>query len=151
MNMKKYFALPIAALLCLLSLAGCKAGISSKLDADEFPKAQRIAAIDASGAERAVLETEADIDAFVEAVNIEDWHMEELPEGLQKGGAFILYQTETITAFMGDREAEIQEICTFQCYQDAPYLTVDVGIVDLSIHFSIPQETADYLQGILEG
>ena len=98
-----------------------------------------------------MLETEADIDAFVEAVNLEDWHMEELPEGLQKGGAFILYQTETITAFMGDREAEIQEICTFQCYQDAPYLTVDVGIVDLSIHFSIPQETVDYLQGILEG
>ena len=58
MNMKKYFALPIAALLCLLSLAGCKAGISSKFDADEFPKAQRIAAIDASGAERAVLEME---------------------------------------------------------------------------------------------
>ena len=120
--MKKYFALPIAALLCLLSLAGCKAGISSNIvkQANDALEAREIIKC-------------------------------KVLEGLQKGGAFILYQTETITAFMGDREAEIQEICTFQCYQDAPYLTVDVGIVDLSIHFSIPQETVDYLQGILEG
>lgn len=142
-----------AALLCLLLLAGCKAVTLSGtgFDAEEFSKAQRIVVTDASGAERAVLEREEDIDAFVEAVNVEGWHVKEIPEGLQKGGAFILYQTETVTAFMGEKEAEMQEICTFQCYQDAPYLTIDVGIADISIPFSIPQETADYFQGILEG
>lgn len=147
--MKKYFALPIAALLCLLSLAGCK--INSGFDPEDFSKAQKVVVIDASGKERAVLEDQAELDAFVEAICIEGWHVEALPEGLMKAGAFTLYQEETSTAFMGDREAEIQEICTLQCYQDAPYLTIDIDIAELSFPFSIPQETADYLQSFLEG
>lgn len=149
--MKKRFTFPAAALLCLLLLAGCKdtGRLSAGFDTDAFSKAQRIVVTDASGAERAVLEEEADIDAFVEALSVEGWHVKELPEGLQKGGAFTLFQTETVTALMDEQEAEVREICTFQCYQDAPYLTIEVDIADLSIPFSIPQETADYLQSLL--
>ena len=151
--MKKHTLPGGVILLCLLLLAGCRTlvpGVSTGFSGEDFSKAQKIVVTAADGTEKAVLAGEADIDAFVEAMNVEGWHMTDLPENLVQAGSFTLWQTETVTAFMGRDEAETVEICTFRCYQDEDYITIDTGLADISFTFSIPQTSADYLRGLLE-
>lgn len=134
----------LAALLCLLALAGCMAGAG--FDAGEISKAQRIVVADAGGTERAVLTEEADIDAFVEAMDVDHWRMAELPENLTRSGSFTLWQTETVTVLVGGEEPKALEICTFQCYEDGSYLTAETGLAGISLSFSIPRKAAEYLR-----
>lgn len=141
--MTRHLRVPLAALLCLLALAGCTAGAG--FDAGEFSKAQKIVVADAGGTERAVLTEEADIEAFVEAMDVARWRMAELPEGLTPSGSFTLWQTETVTVLVGEKEARALEICTFQCYEEGAYLTVDTGLAGIVLTLSIPQTAADYL------
>lgn len=148
--MKRRTLLGGVILLCLLLLAGCKTVVpGDHFDAGkDIAKAQKIVLHDAAGNEKGVLTGEAEIDAFVEAVNVEGWHMADLPEHLTPAGSFTLWQTETVTAFMDRDEAESVEICTFRCYQDGDCLTIEAGPVDIS--FTIPKASADYLRGLLE-
>lgn len=147
--MKKRILLPIAVLLCLLALAGCKTIVPGE-DFDvghDLSKAQKIVIHDAAGDEKAVLSTESEIDAFVEAMNVGGWKfIEEVPEGLTESGSFTLWQWETVTALIGESEAKENEICTFHIYEDGDYLTVEAWVIDMT--FSIPGETADYLRGL---
>ncbi len=139
----------IFLLLCLALLAGCKTITRADVtfDGDGFSKAQRIVVHDAAGNEKAVLEEEEDIEAFVDAVNVEGWTFAEPPEGLTEAGSITLWQTETVTALIGEKE--VNEICTFLIYREGDYLTIEVGPVDLP--FSIPRQTADYLRGLTAG
>ena len=138
-----------AILLCLLFLAGCRAGNISKFDVDDFSKAQKIVVHDAAGAEKAVLTSESDIDGFVDAMDVESWRLAEKPGGLTGAGSFTLWQEGTAAARAEGKEPEMWEICTFQCYEGAGYLTIDTGLADIDITFSIPQSAADYLQSLL--
>ena len=147
--MKKRLLLPIAVLLCLLSLAGCKTIVlGENFDVgNDLSKAQKIVIHDAAGDEKAVLSTESEIDAFVEAMNVGGWKfIEEVPEGLTEAGSFTLWQRETVTALIGESEAKENEICTFHIYEGGDYLTVEAWVIDMT--FSIPGETADYLRGL---
>ena len=146
--MKKRVLLPIAALLCLALLAGCKMVTQTNIDFDtnSFTKAQEIVVYDASGNEKAVLTEKEDIDAFVEAVSVDGWKFRELPEGLTEAGSFTLWQTETITALIGEKEAKVNEICTFRIYEDGDYLTIEAMLVD--VPFAISHETAEYLRSM---
>ena len=139
-------------LLCLLFLAGCKTldRMDATFDADALSKAQKIVVYDAAGNEKAVLTEKEDIDAFVEALNVANtgrWKFQELPEGLTEAGGFTLYQVETLTALVGQKEAKINEICTFRIYENGDYLTIETGVMDFS--FSVPHETADYLRDLV--
>ena len=139
-------------LICILLLAGCR---SVSIGGDfspgkEISKAQRIVAADAGGTETGVLETGEEIDAFVEAVNVEGWRLADLPEGLTRAGSFTLWQTETVTALLGQKEAEAKEICTFLIYQDGDYLTIETGFTNISITFSIPEDAAGYLRSLVQ-
>ena len=138
-------------LLCLLFLAGCRMVTRTNIDfdADSLSKAQKIVVCDASGNEKAVLTEKEDIDAFVNAVNAANvgrWKFQELPEGLTEAGSFTLWQVETVTALVGEKEAKTNEICTFRIYEDGNYLTIETILIDLS--FSIPESTAVYLRGL---
>lgn len=144
--MKKRILLPLAALLAVALLSGCRFLTRTNIDfdADSISKAQKIIVADAAGNEKAVLTEEADIDAFVEAVNVGGWRFAELPEGLTQAGSFALWQEETVTALTGEGERKENQICTFRIYEDGDYLTIETGLMDLS--FSIPRETAEYLR-----
>lgn len=147
--MKKRLLLPIAVLLCLAMLSGCKFLTRTDIDfdTDSISKAQKIVIHDAAGDEKAVLSTESEIDAFVEAMNVGGWKfIEDVPEGLTEVGSFTLWQRETVTALIGESEAKENEICTFHIYEDGDYLTVEAWVIDMT--FSIPGETADYLRGL---
>ena len=151
--MKKRILLPIAALLCLTLLAGCKflTRTDFDFDTDSISKAQKIVVHDAAGNEKAVLSEEADLDAFVETVNVGGWKfIKEVPEGLTEAGSFALWQQETVTALIGESEAKENEICTFRCYQEGDYLTIDTGVMDISFTFAIPQGAADYLRTLVQ-
>lgn len=141
--MTRRLCVPLAALLCLLALAGCR---TASFDGEELSKTQRIVIADAGGAERGVLTEEADIERLVEAVNVTGWHIAEKPEGLTPSGTLTLWQEETAAALLAGREPEQRELCTLQCYEDGDYLTIVTGVVDLT--FSIPQETAAYLRSL---
>lgn len=144
--MQKRILLSIAALLCLVLLAGCQTLVNRDFDADTLSKAQKIVVTDAAGNEKAVLTEKADIDAFVDAVNAGGWKLVELPEGLTRAGGFTLWQEETITALIGGKEAKVNEICTFRIYEDGDYLTIETGLMDFP--FSIPESAAAYLRGL---
>lgn len=146
--MKKRILTSSAVLLCLALLAGCKflTRTDFDFDTDSISKAQKIVVHDAAGNEKAVLSSEAEIEAFVEAVNVEGWRFKEVPEGLTEAGRFTLWQRETITALAGGGETKENEICTFRIYADGDYLTIETGLIDVS--FAIPQSTADYLRGL---
>ena len=135
-------------LLCLLFLSGCKMVTQANIDFDtnSLAKAQKIVVYDASGNEKAVLTEKADIDTFVDAVSVDGWKFRELPEGLTEAGSFTLWQTETITALIGEEEAKVNEICTFRIYEDGDYLTIEAMLVD--VPFSISHETAEYLRNM---
>ena len=138
-------------LLCLLFLAGCRMVTQTNIDFDtnSLTKAQKIVVHDASGNEKAVLTEKEDIDAFVDAVNAANvgrWKFQELPEGLTEAGSFTLWQVETITALVGEKEAKTNEICTFQTYEDGNYLTIKTILMDFT--FSIPENTAEYLRSL---
>lgn len=148
--MKKRVLLPLAALLCLAVLAGCRTIVPGQINnfsGEDFSKAQKIVVHDAAGNEKAVLEEQADIDAFADAINIDGWRFEEPPEDLTEAGSFTLWQTETVTALMGERGAEVNEVCTCRIYQNGNYLTIETGLIDLP--FRIPQESANYLRTLL--
>lgn len=146
--MKKRILVPLAALLCLAMLGGCKylSRTNIDFDADSISKAQQIVVEDAAGNEKAVLEGEEEIDAFISAVNVEGWRFAEVPEGLKTAGSFTLWQRETVTAFIGSTETETNEICTLRIYEDGDYLTIETGLID--VPFAIPQSTADYLRSL---
>lgn len=144
--MKKRILLPIAALLCLVLLAGCQTLVNKDFDADTLSKAQKIVVADAAGNEKAVLTEKADIDAFVDAVNVGGWKLVELPEGLTKAGGFTLWQAETVTALIGEKEAKVNEICTFRIYEDGDYLTIETALMDFP--FSISESAAAYLRDL---
>lgn len=138
-----------AVLLCIALLAGCRTVVpGERFDAGhDLSKAQKIVIQDAAGNEKAVLSEEAELDAFVEAVNVGGWNfIKEVPEGLTEAGSFTLWQRETITALAGGGETKENEICTFRIYADGDYLTIETGLIDVS--FAIPQSTADYLRGL---
>lgn len=147
--MKRYVQLSIAALLCAAMLAGCKilTRTDYAFDVDSLTKAQEIVVCDAAGNEKAVLTEKEDIDAFVDALNVANtgrWRFQELPEGLTEAGGFTLCQVETLTALAGQKEAKVNEICTFRIYENGDYLTIETGVMNFS--FSVPHETADYLR-----
>ncbi len=149
--MSKRFLIAGAALLFLAMLAGCKVldRVDAAFDGDSLSKAQKIVITDAAGKEKAVLTEKEDIDAFVEAVNVGNigrWKFQALPEGLTRAGGFTLYQTETVTALVGQSETKVNEICTFRLYEDGDYLTIETGVMDFP--FSVPHETAEYLRGL---
>ncbi len=137
-------------LLCLLFLAGCKImAPGSDFDKDSLSKAQKIVVTDAAGNEKAVLTEKEDIDAFVDALNVANtgrWKFQKLPEGLTEAGGFTLYQEETVTALIGEKEAKVNEICTFRIYEDGDYLTIETGVMDFT--FSVPGESAEYLRSL---
>ena len=73
--MKKPLAL--FALLCALLLSGCQTAL---LPRDAAARAQRVEIADAAAGESLdVLESERSLEAFVEALKLEDWQMAELP------------------------------------------------------------------------
>lgn len=146
--MKERTLLGGVILLCLLFLAGCKMVTQTNIDfdANSFTKAQKIVVHDASGNEKAVLTEKAEIDAFVDAVCVDGWKFRELPEGLTEAGSFTLWQTETITAFIGEKEAKVNEICTFRIYEDGDYLTIEAMLAD--VPFAISHEAAEYLRNL---
>ncbi|MBD5161994.1 MAG: hypothetical protein HDT14_08300 [Oscillibacter sp.] len=144
--MKKRILLPITALLCLVLLAGCQTLVKKDFDVDTLSKAQKIVVTDAAGNEKAVLTEKADIDAFVDAINVGGWKFAELPEGLTKAGGFTLWQEETITALLGKQEAKANEICTFRIYEDGNYLTIETVLMDFPL--SIPESAAAYLRSL---
>lgn len=141
-----------SALLCLFLLSGCVAvsrGTKVDFDLDGISKAQRIEVSDASGGEPLrALETGEEIDAFVESVVVETWKLAELPAGLEREGAFTLFQQETVR--LGGGEPKVHEICTLYSYKDAAYLTISTAVGSISITFSIQQSAADYLHSLLQ-
>lgn len=149
--MKKRIVSIASVLLCLVLLPGCVAiskGTKVDFDLDGIAKAQRIEVSTAGGERLRTLDTEEDIDAFVEAVLVETWKLTELPSGLEREGAFTLCQQETVRP--GGGEPKVYEICTLYSYKDAAYLTITAAVGSISITFSIQQSAADYLHGLLQ-
>ncbi len=139
----------LAVLLCAALLDGCQVVDRGGFDKDTISKAQRIEITNAAtGEEIRVLETEEDIDAFVEAVNVGGWQLAEEPEGGVREGAFTLYQQSSVRALIGEGEERIVELCTLFSYQDAAYLTIGTGFLDIT--FSIPESAAEYLHSLVQ-
>lgn len=147
--MRKRILRVSAVLLCLALLSGCKLLTQTNIDfdADSISKAQKIVIRNADGEEKGVLTGEEEVEAFVDAMNLGGWRLQELPEGLAEAGGFTLWQQETVAALTGGSSSGMAELCTLRVYADGDYLVIETGLAD--VPFAIPRETADYLRSLL--
>lgn len=150
--MEKRVLSALAALLCVLALAGCKTIVAAnaEIDLDSVAKAQKIEVCDADGAVLRTLEGGEEIDAFVAGMDIGRWKLGVLPEGTEYGGSFVLYQQETVTALFGAGGTEVNKICTFRYCKDQPYLVVEAGVAGITFVFEVPREVTEHLRSQLE-
>ena len=97
--MRKRILRVSAVLLCLALLSGCKLLTRANIDfdADSISKAQKIVIRNADGEEKGVLTGEEEVEAFVDAINLGGWRLQELPEGLAEAGGFTRDAEQALT------------------------------------------------------
>ena len=88
-----------------------------------------------------------DIEAFVSALNLEDWTLNELPDGAAEIGSFGLSQEGTVKLGQAQTDGTRYDIGTLTLY-DGPY--IDFEIAGLHTTFTVSEETADGLRDYFE-
>ena len=136
----------ILAALCLTALCGCqlRLTLSDPFSWEDLSKAQEIQVIPGGTEEAAQAITgEAELEAFVAGLELEQWQLADLPEGAAVSGAFRLTQLEAQKLGQRAEDRQRLEICTLRAYEGLPCLTVEAA--GLQLHFQIPPEAQAHL------
>jgi hypothetical protein len=146
--MKRLFLWTAAFLLLLLW--GCRADPSADISAyqEEIGKAQEILVMapDTGETLKTITEKE-DIDAFVEALKLEQWTLQAIPKEAEKIGAFRLSQETTVHFGQTSAGQTMQEICTLTLYSGS---RVDLEFLGIHLNFSIGLDPGEYLTSYFE-
>ena len=142
--MKRLLAI-FCALAATALLAGCGApSEDGSINSEELLKAQALVITD-EGAEESREITDPDtIKAFVEELRLDEWELAELPEDAQPQRTISFYQAPTRTLL--DDGGDMKHVGDLIIYQDTDCVTLSVSV--LSANFQIPEEAADYLEGL---
>ena len=139
-KMRRAAALVLAA-LCLTALCGCQLRLTlgDPFSWEDLSKTQEVQVIPGgTGGAVQTITGEAELEAFVAGLEVEQWQLTGLPEGAEVSGAFRLTQLETLKLGQPAAERQRLEICTLLAYEDLPCLTVEAA--GLHFHFQIPPE-----------
>lgn len=138
-----------AALLCAALLCGCAGRPAGEAAACQelAAKAQEVAVVPAGAEEPAeTLSAPEDVAGFVEALGLDGWTLDALPQGSEKAGTFILSQNET-TLWGQDEPSGRAEVCRITVY-DQPYAELEAAGIVLT--FAVPEAAASALSEYLQ-
>ena len=133
-------------LFLLITLCACSAQNESDVSADDLKKAQAIAVTDADGNLLQTITSNADIEAFVTALDIDHWSLADIPQDAKHLATFGLSQEKTIHFGEKANDGQLYDVGTLSLF-DAPYLRMT--ILGFTFDFSIPDAAYDYLCGML--
>lgn len=133
-------------LFLLITLCACSAQNESDVSADDLKKAQAIAVTDADGNLLQTITSNADIEAFVTALDIDHWSLADIPQDANPLATFGFSQEKTIHFGEKANDGQLYDIGTLSLF-DAPYLRMT--ILGFTFDFSIPDAAYDYLCGML--
>ena len=141
----------ILAALCLTALCGCQLQPTQSNKAffwEDLSKTQEIQVIPGGAGEASwAITGEAELEAFVADLELEQWQLASPPDGAALSGAFRLTQLESLKLGQKAEDRQKVEICTLLTYEDLPYLTVETA--GLRFHFRISPEAQAHLEEYL--
>ncbi|KMK75240.1 hypothetical protein [Alkalihalobacillus pseudalcaliphilus] len=138
--MKRMVAISLVTVGALMILGACQA---TKTEDDVSEKDQKVEIVSTGGDIEESLTKKEDIQAFIDALQIEKWESDTLPEGAteMKRAKMSSLDTVQLSNLLDNPEVSLDgEIII---YENIPYITLSTTLMDL--HFSIPDEVADYL------
>ena len=140
----------IATAILTLFLCGCQSNKNTDTSdyGDNLSKAQEITVVSADTPE--VIETitsKEDIEAFIAALDLDEWKLETLPEDATEIGSFGFLQEETVKLGQADTDGNLYDIAAITLYNDS-YIGFETG--DLDMTFEVSKDTADYLNKYFE-
>ena len=144
--MKRLLAI-FCALAATALLAGCgiaAAPENGSINSEELRKAQALVITDEGSEESREITDPDTIKAFVEELRLDEWELAELPEDAQPQRTISFYQAPTRTLL--DDGGDMKHVGDLIIYQDTDCVTLSVSV--LSANFQIPEEAADYLEGL---
>ncbi len=144
-KMRRAAALVLAA-LCLTALCGCQLRLTlgDPFSWEDLSKTQEVQVIPGgTGDAVQTITGEAELEAFVAGLEVEQWQLTGLPEGAAVSGAFRLTQLESRKLGQRAEDRQRLEICTLLAYEGLPCLTVEAA--GLQLHFQIPPEAQAHL------
>lgn len=115
---------------------------------DDISKAQEITVVSADTSE--VIDTitsKEDIEAFVAALDMDEWKLKALPEEATEIGSFGFSQEETVKLGQTDTDGTLYDIAAITLYNDS-CIGFEIGGLDMT--FEVSNDTADYLNGYFE-
>lgn len=140
----------IAAAILTLILCGCQSNKNTDTSdyGDNLSKAQEITVVSADTPE--VIETitsKEDIEAFIVALDLDEWKLETLPEEATQIGSFEFLQEETVKLGQADADGNLYDIAAITLYNDS-YIGFETCGLDMT--FEVSKDTADYLNKYFE-
>jgi len=93
-----------------------------------------------------VVDSSEDINRFVDALQVDQWKLTELPNEAVVEHMYEMFQSDTIKLGESQQDNEaVSEVGTIISYEDIPYL--ELQMKNMKLHFKIPKEVATFLSG----
>lgn len=140
----------IATAILTLLLCGCQSNKNTDMSdyGNDISKAQEITVVSADTSE--VIDTissKEDIEAFVAALDMDEWKLKALSEEATEIGSFGFSQEETVKLGQTDTDGTLYDIAAITLYNDS-CIGFEIGGLDMT--FEVSNDTADYLNGYFE-
>jgi|SRR5690625_799887 len=91
-----------------------------------------------------VVDSSEEINRFVDALQVDQWELTELPNEAVVEHMYEMFQADTIKLGESQQDNEdVTEVGTIISYEDIPYL--ELQMKNLTLHFKIPKEVATFL------
>lgn len=146
----KTMVLPLAFLM--LAGSGCRADreADESLCRSELVKAQEIEVVPA-GDEKplATITAQADIDAFVQALDVDHWQIAALPDDVSEVGTFRIAQQGTIHFGQTESGGPLDDVATLTLYEDS-YVRAALCDPELTMTFTVGEDAAQYMSDYFE-
>lgn|SRR5690625_472581 len=140
----------IRTLLIVLSIAvvciGCSDEAEGMEDDIQLEATERIDITLADNLEEVseVVDSSEDINRFVDALQVDQWELSELPNEAVVEHMYEMFQGDTIKLGESQQDNEdVTAVGTIISYEDIPYL--ELQMKNMKLHFKIPKEVATFL------
>jgi len=140
----------IRTLLIVLSIAvvciGCSDETEGMEDDIQLEATERIDITLADNLEEVseVVDSSEDINRFVDALQVDQWELSELPNEAVVEHMYEMFQGDTIKLGESQQDNEdVTAVGTIISYEDIPYL--ELQMKNMKLHFKIPKEVATFL------
>lgn len=142
----RHFYMGFMILNLIVFCIGCSKEAKGLEEDIQLEAAERIDITGADDLENVwkVVDSQEEINRFVDALQVEQWELTEFPDEAVVEHMYELFQTGTVK--LGESQQannELAKVGTIISYEDIPYL--ELQIKNLTLHFKVPKEVATFL------